>query len=381
MTTFYSVRVADALGNYQTTVANFVEAEGHALDYALNVGRIGVLQLTIPATFRPDLFTPDRLLDGRFGVWRSINGRTPKLDGDAIFLARIFEYTANATIITAFHVNELFARRIVAYAAGTTYTSKAAVAADNQIKTFIKENMGTSIVGADRDGAETQADISSYVSVAANLAAAASIAMAAARRNLLDVVTELGQASTTNSTYLTTEIVDDGAGNLQARTYTTARGVDRGSTSTAPLVVSEENGRLKNARLTLDYSREVTFAIAGGMMEGTARLIATASDATRLAMTPLNRREQFVDMSNINDVTQLQNAADAAVRNGRPTRTLTGDLQETPSFTRGIHYDLGDILIGVHPRSRQQFDVRLDAIHEVVSPSARRSEAQFRGVL
>ncbi len=382
MTVFYEVRVQDSTGQYQTSIANFVSESssgGAALDYVLSVGRVGILTVTIPATFRPDLFTPDRLLDGRFGVWRSINGRAPALDGDAIYLARRFAYTNDATTITCLHVNSLFARRIIAYYAGSSYSSKAATNADNQIKTFVKENMGSSIVGADRDGAETQADLSALVSVAANLSLGASIAKAAARRNLLDVITELGQASTTAGTYLAAEIVSTGDTTLEARTYTGQRGIDRGQTSSVPFVLSEANGRLKNARLVIDHTNEVTFTIAAGQGEGVNRLIATQSDATRLATTPFNRIEKFVDMSNVNDSAQLQDEADAAVRAGRPTRTLTADLVETPSATRGIHYDLGDIVVMTF--RNQSFDVRLDVIHEVVSASERRSDVQLRGVL
>lgn len=347
MTTTYRVDVADPLGTHLTSVAGFVEAEGHGLDYVLNVGRIGVLTMTVPANIRPDIFTPDRLLDGRLGVWRSINGQSEALDGDAIFLPRIFEYTTDLTTIIGLHVNELFARRIVAYNSGTSYTSKAATFADNLVKTFIKENMGASIVNVDRDGSDTYADISAYVSTASNLSRAASIAKEAARRILAEVILELAQASTNAGTYLATEIVSAGGTSLEARTYTTARGVNRSSSSTRPYTLSEENGRLRNAKLRLDYSREVTFAIAAGAGVGANRLIATASDGTRIVASPFNRREQYIDMGNCKDTTQLQNAANAAVRAGRPDRVLTADLQETPSAIRGIHFDLGDIVVQI----------------------------------
>lgn len=385
MSTFYEARIADPFGNHLDTIANFVEGDnsaggaGAALDYVLNVGQIGVATLTIPATHRPDLYIPDRLLDGRIGLWRSINGRAPALDGDAIFLARIFKYTNDATILTAFHVNELFARRIIAYSAYTGYSSKGLTGADNTIKQFIREQMGTGIVGGFRDGDDTQADISAYVSVQANLSLGPNIAKAAARRNLLETIIELCQASTTAGTYLATEIVSSSDTGLEARTYATARGVDHTATSAQPVILSVANGRLRNAVLTLDYSQEITVAIAGGAGEADKRLIATAIDTTRMGMTPFNRREKFVDMSNITDTTQLQDEADAALRAGRPQRILTADLVETPSATRGIHFDLGDIVTVEH--RGLQFDARLDIVHETMGANGRQSQIQLRGVL
>jgi hypothetical protein len=84
--------------------------------------------------------------------------------------------------------------------------ARAATFADNLIKTLWAENAGASISSADRDGVETQADISAYVTVQANLSLGGSVAKAMARRNLLDVCQELAEASTTAGTYLTFEI-------------------------------------------------------------------------------------------------------------------------------------------------------------------------------
>ena len=46
---------------------------------------------------------------------------------------------------------------------------------------------------------------------------------------------------------------------------------------------------------------------------------------------------------------------------------FTGELVETPALTRGIDYDLGDIVTVEHPTSGQQFDVRIDIVHEVIT--------------
>lgn len=371
-----SVRLADAFGHHLKTITHFIESgDGAALEYVLNVGQIGVLTFAVPASFDASLFKKD----GRCGVWRTIAGRPPALDGEAIYLIRRIEYQTDYTRVTAFHANSLLARRIAAYAAGTSYVSKSATAADNLIKTIVSENFGSGISAANRDGAETQADVSAYLSAEGNLGQGASIAKAFARRRVSDVVRELCDASTTAGTYLAAEIVAPADDLLELRTYTGQRGRDRRASSDKPVILSEERGNLENARLVVDWTEEVTFAIAGGQGEGTNRLIAAASDAARMGESPFGRIEDFVDMSNVADATQLQDDADAAVRNGRARITFTGRLVDTPKTTRGIHYDLGDIVTAEF--EGQQFDVRLDVIQMQLSGKKITQNVQLRSVL
>lgn len=375
MSTLYHIRLADPYGTHLATISQFVDdGYGAALDYTLNVGQPGILTFAVPASFDSSLF----MADGRIGVWRSINGRPPALDGEAIWLIRRFEETDDFTRITAIHANHLLWRRIAAYAAGTSYTSKSAAAADNQIKTIVAENFGSSISSADRDGAETQADVNAYLSIQTNLSLGASVAKAFARRRVGEVVQELCEASTTAGTYLSAEIVAPTETTLELRTYATQRGVDHRATSGQPVILSPQRGNIENVRRVTDHTDEATFIIAGGQGEGVNRLIATASDTARMGLSSFGRIERFVDMSNVSDATQLQDEADAALRAGRPRITLTGELVETPSTTRGIHFDLGDV-VTVEFRGKQ-YDCRLDVIHETVSQGRRRSQIQLRSV-
>lgn len=338
-------------------------------------GGIGVLELELPDSFDASLLQRD----GRIGVWRSIDGRPPYLDNGAIFLIGLVRYTSGALLVRAWHASSLLLRRIIAYNAGTAYTSKTG-AADNLIKAFWAENAGASIVSADRDGVETQADISAYVSVAANLSQGASVSKACTRRNLGAVTQELCEASTTAGTYLTAEIYAPSESTLELRTYATARGVDHRAGSSQPIILSEARGNLEQAELTIDYSGEATMVIAGGQGEQEARLIATSLDTTRMGLSPFGRIEDFLDMSNTDTSAALQDEADAGLRSARPVITLTGKLIETPATTRGLHFDLGDLLTAEHPTTRQQFDVRLDVVHETIDQSGRSVDVVLRSV-
>lgn len=357
MATLTTFRLADPLGVHLIEIANYA-----SYSYVLNCspGAVGVLELELPNSISRDYFRRD----GRIGPWRSVGGCTPYHDNNAIYLIETLRYRSTYTFVRAYHATTLLDRRIIAYDAGSSYAEKSAAAADNQIKAFWNENAGSAISAADRDGVETQADISAYVATQANLSVGASVAKSAARRKLLEVARELAEASTTVGTYLTFEITAPTESTLELRTYATQRGIDHRASSGQPIILREQAGVLENCELTIDYHEEVTASIAGGQGEKDSRLIATALDTTRMGVSPLARCERFFDMSNVGDTTALQDDADAGLWAGRPLITFTGDLIETPALTRGIQFDLGDMLTAEDPQTRHQFDVRLDVIHE-----------------
>lgn len=378
MTTTYSCRICDPFGQLLAVVSNFVDnpqGGGAALGYALNVGNVGALRLTLPATFDDSLL----LLDGRIGVWRSINGRAPQLDGQTVFFIRTWEYTEDTTTVTAYSAKHLLTRRIIDYFTGSSYSSKTTpTAAGNLIKAFTNENMLAGIVGADRQGVETQADISARLSNQANLGDGQSLAMQAAWRNLMDVARDLADASTFAGTYLSYDVVAPTETTLELRTFATVRGVDHRAGSGDPVILSPESGSLANCRLIVDRSEEVTFAVAGGSGEQSERLIATAIDTTRVAESPFNRLESFGDYANISDSAALQDIADAMIRAGRPWIEFSADLVETDGATRGIHYDYGDMITAQF--RNQQYDCRLDVIEVAVGGGGHYSRAKLRSL-
>ena len=202
-------RLADPFGEPLATIADYT-----LLDYVLNCtpGAVGVLELTLDTSFDTSLLRRD----GRIGVWRSLNGPAPYLDNDAIYLIEAITFRSGSTFVRAYHATTLMSRRIVAYYAGSAYADKAAAPADDQIKAFWRENAGASIVAADRDGVETYADISAYVTTQADLGQGASIAKAAARRVLLDVARELSEASETAAVSAADEAVAGVGGSRRA---------------------------------------------------------------------------------------------------------------------------------------------------------------------
>lgn len=370
----YALNIDSPEGTPLAVVTNFqsdAQAGGPALEYSLNVGQIGVLKATLPPNYDPFL-----LVDGRMSVWRSVGGRPPARDGDACYLIRRWDYGEDNTTVYGVHATELLTRRIINYYSGTSYTKKDTTAADNLIKAFVSEQLGSGIVTAGRIGSETQADISAYLDIQANLGLGQSTSAAMAWRNLFDVVRELCDTSTEAGTYLTAEIVAVGQSDLELRTYTGQRGVDRRASSGQPLIFSASRGNVENVVLTVDRTEEITFATAAGGGEKTARTTNSTSDSTRMGESIFNRREAFTEDTNTIDTAVLLAIAQARVREGRPRITLTADLVETNACTRGVHFDLGDYVTIEH--RGQQYDTRIDTIGVTVAAGEQRSNVQFR---
>lgn len=382
MSVFTTLRIADSFGVLLAEVATYGTpgGEGQAtvpLSYVLNCspGGIGVLETTLPLSFNPNFL----LADGRIGVWRSIDGAPPYLDNNAIYMIRYLDFGPTSVFVRAYHATNLLDRRIIAYDAGTTYTAKAAAAADDQIKTFVNENMLAGIVGADRDGVETYADVSAYLTKQINLGQGASIAKTATRRKLIDVCTDLATASNTAGTYLTFEIAAPSESTLELRTYAVQRGADRRAGTPDPVILSESRGNLINAHLVIDYTQEANFIVAGGQGEEAERVIGTAFDATRAGISPFGRIERFRDAANVSTQVAVDDEADSQLRASRPVILFTGQLVETPALTRGINFDLGDI-VTAESAAGQQYDVRLDVIKETIDSGGRRVECGLRSV-
>jgi hypothetical protein len=383
MAVFTTLRFADSFGVNLTEVATYGTPDasgggGAALDVTLNCspGASGVLECTLPLSFNPSFL----LEDGRIGVRRAINGRPPYLDNGAIFQIRYIDYGPQSIFVRAYHATNLLDRRIIAYPAGSAFCTKAAAPADDQIKTFVNENMLAGIVGASRDGVETYADVSAYLTKQANLGLGASIAKSAARRRLLDVATDLANASTTAGTYLTFEIIAPTESTLELRTYAIQRGVDRRAGTANPVILSSLRGNLTDAHLVFDYTSAASFVVAGGQGEQTERLIGTAFDATRAGGSPFGRIERFRDATNVAAQAAVDDEADTQLRAARPLILFTGELVETPGLTRGIDFDLGDMVTAEHPQSGQQFDVRLDMIRETIGTGGRRVACGLRSI-
>lgn len=342
----------------------FVDAEGPGLDYVVNAGEESTLVMGLSSSV-PESKLPK---DARIGIWKSINGGPMRLDAGSLFFLREWTFSRYYTKIKAYHANSLLKRRIVAYPDGTLYATKdVATYAGNMLKAYVRENMGTLIVAADRDGgssAQTGADVSAYLTIEPDRNDGAQVTMSTNRRSLFYACQDICKASALAGTYLVFQIVASSPQQLTLKTFQTALGTNHGLSSKSPVTISGARGTLNNPHLFIDASQEVTAVIAGGAGSEDERLIMTSLDTALINALPFGRFEEFYSVASVDDEVVLQDAADARLREKRSYIVFTGDLNETDSLQRGIHYDFGDILIA--EAFGQKFNVRMDVFRMFV---------------
>lgn len=368
MAATYSVILYDANGVQLAVLDNIIEARGAALEYALIENGVGVLTLTLPAPYDLRLFQKD----GRIGVYRGVAGRALALDGQALWLIRswreqIDERGKTTLQITAYHVNTLLDRRIVAYNAGSSQASKSG-AADDMIKAIVRENFISATDSSRNVSLTCDADVS----------AAPTLRKGFARRNVLLVLQELAESSAQAGTHVAFGIIAPTPTTLQFVTRITSWGVDRRyPNGSDPLLIGPAYGNVASATLDNDAAEEITYVYAGGQGEGDARTILTASDTARIAESPYGRIERFIDARHLSTATALADEADAAVREGRPRRTLEADATESPSAIYGVHYGWGDLVTVAFMDTL--IDCRIDAV-TVRVVQAERVVVRYRSV-
>jgi len=374
----YSVYLFSPTGTQLAIVDEWFE-----LSYTRVVNGVGGVRLELA-----DRYDLKRLLyefdvynqpDARIQVWRSISGGLKYLETDTVFLIdrlqrRMSADGARTIVIGGVDANDLLRRRIIAYAAGSAQAAQTDQA-DDMLKQIVRQNLGASAT-------DTTRDLSAYLSVQADFALGPSISKQFAWRNeLIKVLQEICNTSASPAvstpTYLAFDVVWTGSA-FEFRTYTTVRDVDhRFPSGTNPLILSPASGALTDINLEYDYAREWTRAIAGGQGEGSARATETANDTTRQGKSPFRLIEHFKDARNVSTVAGLQAEAYADLRAGRPRKTFTAKLQQTPALQYGLHYRLGSILTANY--INQQFNVRVDRVSVAVRNGEEQIDVSLRG--
>lgn len=352
MSTTYQFSLATPFGVTLVPALIYERAE-----YVLSEMQVGALTMRIPSRLYPlDYFARDY----RLTIGRGVAGRQPALEGDATWLIRRRRYLRDQRIyeVTALHANHLLARRIVAYAAGSSQATKTGTA-DNLMKAVVRENL-TAATDAARNLS------SSLFAVQADTSAAASVSMSFSRDNVLATLQQLAQASATAGTYCGFE-VRTVAGVLTFVTYTGQRGVDRRAGSSSALIIGPDYRNLAETVIDEDWSAESTYIYAAGQGQGSARLEAMASSSAVIARSPFGRIEALKDGRNTADSTQLQDDADAALYAARARASLEGAILDAPQSTYGIHYGWGDRVTA--QVDSYQVDALIDPVHITVDQS------------
>jgi hypothetical protein len=325
--TTYSLWLSTPTNIRLLNITNF-----HSLNYTRSVNVPGAMNFTIASKLI------DRILikrDARLEIWRSIGG-TEYLETNTQWFIRRWRIDKDNEIITvqAQSALSLAARRIIAYASGSSQATKNAVA-DSMIVEFAKENMGSDVTDSDRDWSDK-------IDFIAAAGVGPSVHKSASRRILLNTLQDIAQDAGQSGTPVFFDMeYNTGSEKLEFKTFVNQRGLDL-TAGQQQLTLSPDFGNLENSERIDDYMDEVTFVYAAGQGVGEARNVQTASDTVRINESPFGRVEQLRDarMSSTDD--KLLAEAQTALRAGRPKRVLEGTIVNKEGSIYGLNWKWGD---------------------------------------
>lgn len=360
------IRLKNVIGNPIATLPFF------SLDCARSVNSVGGMTITIPSTYHYSMFETDNRLE----FWRTIDGSQTRLDMDTAWLIRSLRLVREAEgrsywEIQAEDFKTIVRARIVAYNQGTSGAKKTATT-DNMMKAVMRENMGSS--------ATAGRDISAYLSIQADTSLGLSITKMFEYRNLDELFGEIVEASLATAAPVYFDIVMTGAsGNTpEFRTYVQQRGNDRRAGRSGAIILSPSSGNVSAYSIVDSHIDEATFVYALGPGNLGARMIATASNATRIAQSPWGRVETKIEGSNDPTSTGLTEEANAELQMLRSRKVVEGTILQNTRTQYGRDWGFGDRMTFKSPNFGT-FDVRVDAIHLSVSEQRETVDAFFRG--
>lgn len=306
------------------------------LRYAVRVNERGMATLELLyEDGELDISLLRQFKDARLVIWRQPEGALNRI----AFAGKVRGWKLKRVgrslrlILRAVDYNDELLTRIVAYYAGSSQSAKSDYA-DDLMKAIVRENLGASAPAArniSTTGFYVEADTSLGTSLEKGMA----------WENVLDTLKEISQASyRTPATGITFGVVPLGKG--VDREFVTRVG-QWGADQRGRVMFSEANGNLINPEIEEDATNEITYVYAGGQGQGADRLVAEEDDATRIAESPLNRREAFFDGGNYETENALTAVAQGKLENGRPVLRVDFELQDTNQIIYGRDWDVGDL--------------------------------------
>lgn len=307
------------------------------LEYVKSLEKAGYFSIQFGKALDTELLQVDRFIE----IFRRPVGGSLSMDflGFLRYWEREFSKDVYSLTLAGPDQNDILARRIVAYAAGTAQAGITG-AADDGVKDVFNENFLSGATDADRRLDHNFMDIT----VQGDASAGASVDKGFAWRDVPRVMKDVADAAETAGErvyYWLAALGINENGSVPVMQFQTATG-QPGNDLTNVVIFSPEWGNVEKASLAVDYREEVNYVYAGGQGEGSERVIQTASDTGRINASIYNRREAFVDARNEADPDRVQDVADAALAAGRPVRTFEATLLDTSQARYGLDWNLGD---------------------------------------
>lgn len=359
----YNVIIHNSIGVPLIESANFT-----TLDYVRVENDIGALTLTLPGDYDGNSFVKDGLI----AVWRSIEGASPYLDTDTLWLIRRKRWQDIPPndpfwTIYAYDLNHLLKRRIVDYNPDNVGYSVMVEAADDMGKIIMRQNFGTLAT-------DTTRDISEYLSIQGDTTEAPIVNKSFARQYVNQVLKDIALASYQKGTYLVFDITcvvppsSEVAMEFEFRSYVGQRGTDHTYPSDQPLLIGPDYNNLDNVDSDDDSSDEITRGIATGQGYGSIQAVARVDDLIRQGESLFNLIEGVRNASGTDNATGLTDEADSELQSGIPRKMLNGSIVNTSGLLYGLDWKWGDLVTA--QANGESFECHIPRVHVHVERDA-----------
>lgn len=311
------------------TVLPFITAK-----YTGIVNGIGSFSMTLPSSFPLSLLREDCWIE----FWRSYNGSPLYLDMNKGFYLKTVEKRLDGKgviTITGPSHSDILNTRSIAYGKRTAQTLKT-MAADSMLVDLVNDNLSTPATDPKRRIA------TAYFSVKPAAGIAPVIEREFTNAKLFSSLMDVVKQSRDQGTRLFFDIVRVASGLLEFRTYINHTGIDRSQTGQT-LILSYENGNLDNVRIGVDYAKRASVVYALGAGSGDNRLVSGYEDTGYTNVSPIARKEAFVDAKGATTPAALVSFARSEVQRLRPRFNLTADIISKPDAPYGA-WRLGDLV-------------------------------------
>jgi hypothetical protein len=322
--TQYEIVLSLITGERLATVDNFV-----SLNYSKVANDLGSFSVALPSNFDVSLLDKDRVIS----VWRKPVGGAQALDFRGLILQIFEREEANGAympVVYGASLNHLLKRRIVAYAAQTTYTDKTG-SADDVMKAVVRENLGALATDSDRIIS------SNNFSVQADLSLGPSQTRAFAWRNVLTVLRDFSQQSRTNGDEIFFDVKPVTDSQFEFRTYQQQPGSDLRE----KLTFSREFGNLGWAQYDRNWRDFANLVYGLGDGDGISRAYIQAY-VTTAEPAGSDRIEATHDARNEGGTSGLISATAAAMQDVRAVKHFQGEALSVPGSIYGLDWNFGD---------------------------------------
>lgn len=356
MLPYYKAEIVDVDG---TTIKDINDVISVQAARAFNTD--GSATVVIPNYYPRSMFR----LHTRMKLWRYDYDGVPHNFGRTIwFLKKIdharSDFTYTLTFVDTF---AMLKGRLVAYTAQGVYADKTLeeyqidtyddrLRADNMMRAFVRENVGSLVLDADRTIAA--------ITVEDDRSLGAFVEKQAAWAELESTLTDLAQMSSAKGVDLFYDLMPRDDGSFIFRAWTGLRGIDRTPSGNNPLLLTEESGMIADVHEVEDYTDVATYVYVLGFDTSGSQIVARGENLALSRNDPFGRLEITVSDNNADANSVLADDALGALMAHRPKRVLTATVVENSSLVFGKDIDYGDkvpVQVGA-----TEYDCILDAI-------------------